>query len=280
MFDSQILHGDCLKLMRKMPGNSIDMVMCSPPYEDARTYGIDFRLKGPEWIQWAADRYLECNRICRGLVVWVVEGRTKNFKWSATPALLMAALHERGVQLRKPPIYRRVGIPGSGGNDWLRNDYEFCICSSKGRLPWADNTVMGHPPKFPPGGKPSHHTKSGRVSGDRDYKPPQKANPGNVIQCHGGGGHMGSKLAHENEAPFPEYLAEFFIRSFCPPNGIVLDCFSGSGTTAAVAAKFGRRFIAMDIRKEMCDLTRLRVEEARTESKRNLKGGETVKCRN
>lgn len=70
---------------------------------------------------------------------------------------------------------------------------------------------------------------------------------------------MGSKMAHENEAPFPEELAEFFIRSFCPPDGIVLDPFCGSGTTLAVAKKFGRDAIGIDIRQDQCDLSERRV---------------------
>jgi DNA modification methylase len=69
-------------------------------------------------------------------------------------------------------------------------------------------------------------------------------------------------LAHENEAPFPERLVEFFIRSFCPPGGIVLDCFSGSGTTAAVAAKTGRRYIGIDIRESQVALARRRLAGA------------------
>jgi DNA modification methylase len=269
-----ILQGDCLALMQEMPPNSVDLVLCSPPYEDARTYGIDFNLKDQAWIEWAMVRYLECVRVSKGLVVWVVEGKTKDFRWSATPVRLMAALHECGVKLRKPPIYQRIGISGSGGPDWLRNDYELCICSSKGKMPWSENTAMGHPPKFPPGGNHSHHSRDGRVNKPRlqregksrrvrTYTPPKIANPGNIIRCHGGKGHMGSNLAHENEAPFPARLAEFFIRSFCPPGGIVLDCFSGSGTTAAVAVKHARNFIAIDCRLEMCNLTRRRVEEAK-----------------
>ena len=72
---------------------------------------------------------------------------------------------------------------------------------------------------------------------------------------------MGSKLAHENEAPFPESLAEFFIKSFCPPEGIVLDPFSGSGTTAAVAYKNNRQFIGIDIRQSQVDLAYKRLDE-------------------
>ena len=270
---STIFEGDCLEVLRRMPDDSVDLVFCSPPYEDLRSYGIDFRLKGQAWVDWAVERYLECVRVCRGLVAWVVEGKTRKFRWSATPTLLMADLHRAGVSLRKPPIYGRVGIPGSGGPDWWRNDYESIVCSSKGKLPWSDNTATGHPPKFRPGGNPSHQSRDGRVNaprpqreGDtrrvRNYSPPKKANPGNVIKCHGGGGHMGSRLAHDNEAPFPEALVEPFVLSFCPPDGIVLDPFCGSGTTLAVSTKHGRRSIGIDLRDSQARLSRERVLES------------------
>jgi hypothetical protein len=288
--------GDCLELMRAMPDDSVDLVVTSPPYEDARTYGIDFRLKGQAWVDWAVERYLQCVRVSRGLVCWVVEGKTKNFRWSATPALMMADLHRAGVRLRKPPIFKRDGIPGSGGPDWLQNKYEFIVCSSKGKLPWSDNTAMGLPCKHKPGGAPSHRTKNGdrvgkmqraatepkakkflngemppgsklhtKNNGDamrvQCYVPPDLANPGNVIECVVGGGRMGSSLAHENEAPFPESLVEFFIRSFCPPGGTVLDPFCGSGTTLAVSLRHNRSCLGIDLRESQIELTQRRLEE-------------------
>lgn len=260
---NQIIQADCLEFMRTLPDKCIDLVMTSPPYESARTYGIGFSLAGQEWVDWAMPRYVECVRICRGLVCWVIEGRTKKFQWTATPAMLMADLHRAGVKLRKPPIYRRVGIPGSGGPDWLRNDYEFCVCASHGRLPWAANTEMGSPCKYPPGGDPSHRTENGdRVQGG--YNPPAIANPGNIIHCKVGGGAMGSPLAHKNEAPYPEALPEFFIRSFCPVGGIVFDPFSGSGTTASVAFQFRRRYLACDIRQSEVELSRHRLRETQS----------------
>ncbi|KAF1691554.1 site-specific DNA-methyltransferase [Pseudoxanthomonas jiangsuensis] len=45
----------------------------------------------------------------------------------------------------------------------------------------------------------------------------------------------------------PEQLLERIITAGCPVGGIVLDTFVGSGTTAVVAQKLGRRFIAADI---------------------------------
>lgn len=267
---------DCLNI--PLDDKSVDLVFCSPPYEAARTYNIDFKLKGQDWVDWAVPRFIECQRVCRGLVAWVIEGQTRKFRWSATPALFMADLHRAGVKLRKPPAYNRVGIPGSGGPDWLRNDYEFIVCASDGKLPWSDNKAMGSPCKWPIGGAMSNRTVDGqrrnaktgsRLHTKRDangmrqqtYRAPKIANPGNIIECKVGGGQMGSQLAHENEAPFPESLAEFFIRSFCPPDGTVCDPFSGSGTTAAVAKRLGRNFAAFDIRETQIELTGRRLAE-------------------
>lgn len=274
----RILHGDCLEVMKKLPDKSVDLVFCSPPYEAARTYGIDFNLRGQDWVDWCLPRFLECVRVCKGLVAWVVEGQTRQFRYSAAPILLMADLHRAGVKLRKPPLYVRDGIPGSGGPDWLKNKYEFVVCATGcGKLPWSDNTAMGHPPVFGPGGAPSHRRKDGsRANGSKTrtrraagnctaqiYKPPELANPGNLIDCGpGGGGHLGSNLAHENEAPFPESLPEFFIKSFCPPGGLVLDNFGGSGTTLAAAIKAGRRGVAIDVRESQVELMHRRCYEA------------------
>jgi hypothetical protein len=267
---AQFLLGDCASL--PFADKSIDLVFCSPPYEAARTYGIDFALKGQDWVDWAVPRYLECLRVCKGLVVWVVEGQTKKFRYSCTPVLLMAELHRLGVHVRKPPVYHRSGIPGSGGPDWWRNDWEWCVCATNGgRLPWSDNTACGEPCKCAPGGRlsnrhtdgtraNSHHGRSGELEttpdGVRGIRRKngslyvlEKANPGNVIKGSVGGGALGHKLAHDNEAPFPEWLAERFIKSFCPPGGKVLDPFSGSGTTACVAAKLGRFGVGIDIRE-------------------------------
>jgi len=262
MTTQKTISGDCLPILRKMPTDSVDLVFCSPPYEDARSYSIEFCLYGSAWVDWCLPRYLECVRVCRGLVCFVVDAKTRNYQWSPTPAILMTELHSRGVKLRKPPIYHRVGVPGSGGPDWWRNDYELIVCSSKGKLPWSDNTATGHAPKYPVGGRMRNRRKDGSRE-LQTYKLPAKSNPGNVVKCIVGGGVLGSKLAHLNEAPFPELLVEPFIRSFCPPGGIVLDPFCGSGTTLAVATRLGRSSIGIDLRKDQTALTRKRIKEAK-----------------
>lgn len=269
----QIIHGDCLETLKEFPDDHFDLCITSPPYEAARLYGeLEFKFKGQEYIDWAIARYAECYRVTKGLVAWVIEGQTRNFQWSATPAILMADLHRRGIRLRKPPVFHRVGIPGSGGREWLRNDYEFIICASKGKLPWADNTACGSPPKYPVGGDMSYRLQDGSRRNDRTYKmrdgdefrrkrysEPPLCNPGNVIHCAVGGGKMGSPLAHENEAPFPEKLVEFFVKSFCPPGGRIIDPFGGSGTTGAVAARLGREATLIELRASQVEIAKRRI---------------------
>ncbi len=66
-------------------------------------------------------------------------------------------------------------------------------------------------------------------------------------------------MAHENEAPFAEGLPEFFIRSYAAPGSVVIDPFSGSGTTGAVAVRFGRKYLGCDVRDSQVELSRRRI---------------------
>ncbi len=57
----------------------------------------------------------------------------------------------------------------------------------------------------------------------------------------------------------PEALLERIIRASSDPDALVLDCFCGSGTTAAVAEKLGRRWIAADLGRFAIATTRKRL---------------------
>lgn len=313
-----VVCGDAIEMAAQLPDDSVDLLVTSPPYEKCRTYGLaDEMPSGEEWVAWMVKVIAAWAPKVKGLMAINCEGQTRGFRYSCVPFLLTADLHRTGFNLRKPVAFRRVGIPGSGGPDWLRNDWEPVICITRpGKLPWSDNTACGHTPKWAPGGEMSHRQSSGaRVNqwghpiasgatvvdeggsvtckgkrpshriatkgsknGDTvngEYVPPAIANPGNVLQrtytaeevaelmgetadvlgLNVGGGAMGDDLAHLNEAPFPEGLPDFFIRSFCPPGGLVADCFCGSGTTAKVAVENRRRFFGADIRQSQVDLT-------------------------
>jgi DNA modification methylase len=201
---------DALAWLAALPERSMDLCMFSPPYEAKRSYGINFNLRGQDWVDWMVKVMQACLRVCKGLVACVCDGSTSKYRWSAVPSLLEADLHRAGVNLRNPIIYHRKGICGSGGPDWLRGDCEHIVCATHGgRLPWSDNVAMGNPPKYAPGGEISHRTQDGsRINGKKrlgrgtckgtegspkgavmyrldpaGYRPPKIANPGNLVKC-------------------------------------------------------------------------------------------------
>lgn len=273
---------DVLEWLPTLPDDSLDLLFTSPPYMGARTYGIGFDLDAEEWAAWMLQVVRVASPKVKGLIAVNCEGQTEAYAYQPAPFLFAADLYRAGFNLRKPPVFHRVGIPGSGGPDWLRNDWEPIVCVTRpGKLPWSDNTACGHAPKWAPGGEMSYRgvdgeRKNGRATGWRRdkrvkdqgrtsddvqrYIPPDIANPGNVVAVTVGGGRMGHPIARDNEAPFPLKLAEFFVLSFCPPGGVVCDPFSGSGTTAHAAYVHGRRFVGCDVRESQIELVRRRLE--------------------
>src|SRR5690625_1866864 len=57
----------------------------------------------------------------------------------------------------------------------------------------------------------------------------------------------------------PEKLLERIITASCPEGGVVADFFSGSGTTAAVAERIGRKWVVSDVGKSSVMVTRKRL---------------------
>jgi len=67
-------------------------------------------------------------------------------------------------------------------------------------------------------------------------------------------------------AVYPEDLCKIPILATCPLNGIVLDPFSGSGTTSLVALKLKRKSIGIDISEEYIEFSKERINEYKHEN--------------
>jgi hypothetical protein len=122
----QLLHGDCLEVMRGMPTGHVSLCFTSPPYEDARTYGVGFKLKGQGWVDWMAPRVVEMCRVTAGLVFVNAAGKVSKFRYSPVMEWLVADLTRvHGLVCGPAPyVFHRVGIPGSGGPHYHRRDWE------------------------------------------------------------------------------------------------------------------------------------------------------------
>ena len=82
----------------------------------------------------------------------------------------------------------------------------------------------------------------------------------------------------------PVKLLERVVGLSCPPGGLVLDCFMGSGTTAEAAERLGRRWIGIDNGKYAIHLTRKRLiqlhGEPKPPDKAHCEYVECAKCSN
>lgn len=67
------------------------------------------------------------------------------------------------------------------------------------------------------------------------------------------------KTSESHFATFPKELPYRIIKAFCPENGVVLDCFAGSGTTGVAAEMLGRNFILIELNKEYIEIIKRRI---------------------
>lgn len=126
----------------------------------------------------------------------------------------------------------------------------------------------------------SFHGTSGKISG----RAKELQDKGWYIFKSGSKGSLPSdiwRIAPEDTwrkdahyAVFPEELLRIPILSTCPEGGIVLDPFSGTGSTVCAAVRLGRRGIGFDISREYTETAGRRLKQACGERIQN--GGKIV----
>ena len=126
----QLLHGDCLELMKDMQDSYVDLAVTSPPYDNLRTYNGNIS-------QWSFEKFQEIAkelyRITKkgGVVVWVVGDAT--IKGSETGTSFRQALYfkEIGFNLHDTMIYQKNSLPMN--HNRYEQDFEYMFILSKGK---------------------------------------------------------------------------------------------------------------------------------------------------
>ena len=254
---NKIIHGDAVEIMKTLPNNSIDLIVTSPPYDGIRKYnGFNYDLH-------ATGK--ELYRILKngGIAVMVIQDQTKNFGKTLTSFRTIVDWCDNvGFKLFETVIYKKYGAEGAWWNKRFRVDHEYMPIFLKGDRPQYFNK---EPLKIPSkhGGKTMTGGGTRLTNGIRIATRSITINP---MKCRGTIWEYmtagdGTRLKHKHPATFPDKLPYDFIQCFCPPNGVVLDPFIGSGTTALAAIKLERNYIGIDISKEYCELSQRRIKE-------------------
>lgn len=251
----ELIHGDCLEVMRGTPDNLIDLTVTSPPYDNLRSYNDSLDWGPHVWEPAIKNLY----RLSRpgGVLVWIVNDAT--IGGSETGTSFRQALHamECGFNLHDTMIWEKSGPPKNHNRyePW----FEYMFVFSKG-APRTWNPIkrkklyMDKRNKKNMGRNADGSLINGFAnSGLEDTIIPNIWKVPNIVSTDKTGGHP---------APFPGDIAKRHIISWSNPGDIVLDCFAGSGTTGEACHLTGRRFIGIEKDAEYFQIAKKRIEQA------------------
>lgn len=257
----KLICGDCLDVMKKIPNDSINLTVTSPPYDSIRTYNGNIE-------QWSFEKFKdiakELYRITKkgGVVVWVVGDQT--IKGSETGTSFKQALYfmDIGFNLHDTMIYRKKNPTPMRGMRY-QSCFEYMFVFSKGK-PSTFNPIMVEK-KYMESRKSKQYNK--KVDGEqivREYHATSNTKPKDNIWEYSVGlyNSTSDKIAFEHPAVFPEQLALDHIKSWSNEGDIVLDPFVGSGTTGKMAVLSNRNFIGIDLDENYLNIARQRIENA------------------
>jgi len=236
-----------------MPDGCVDLVVTSPPYDDLRTYG------GHDW-----DFYGVAWHLCRllkpgGVVVWVVGDATKD--GSETGTSMRQALHfqQMGLNIHDTMVFQKKGVGACGSNLAYWQQWEYSLVLSKGKPKSVNRIADVKNSTYGTSRNPSNKMKKLGTRVSRKTKIKEYGIRTNVWQYNVGNVAAGDQTNHP--APFPEDLANDHIKSWSNKGDLVLDPFSGSGTTCKMACLLERDFIDIEVNKEYCDDSVKRIGE-------------------
>lgn len=245
--------GDSKKELKKLPDNSVDLIVTSPPYADQRksTYGGIHADKYVEWFLPISEQLLRVLKPTGTFVLNIKEKVIEGERSTYVMELIIAMRKQGWIWTEEFIWHKKNSFPGKWPNrfrdSWERllqfnKDKHFAMYQEEVMVPmgdWAKTRLK----KLSDTDKIRDNSKVGSGFGknisnwvDRD-----KAYPTNVL-------HLATECNNKNHsAAFPQELPEWFIKLFTKENDTVLDPFMGSGTTLSVANRMKRNSIGIEI---------------------------------
>lgn len=247
---NQIVCGDSLSVMKNIPSESIDLVVTSPPYNLKNSTGNGMKDgRGGKWENAALVKGYSHHDDCmphEEYVKWQRDCLTEMFRLIKDDGAIFYNHKWRVqgglLQDRKDII---EGFPVRQIIIWQRN-----------------GGINFNPGYFLPTYEVIYLIVKSK------FKLAPKSNKyGDVWQ-------FGQELKNTHPAPFPVKLID---RIICSTNSqLILDPFSGSGTTAVVAQENKRQFIGIDLSPEYCEMARQRLDRNKVQSELSYKRQKSI----
>jgi site-specific DNA-methyltransferase (adenine-specific)/site-specific DNA-methyltransferase (cytosine-N4-specific) len=245
--------GDCRNKLKKIPDDSVDLIVTSPPYADQRksTYG---GINVDEYVDWFLPVSEELLRVLKptGTFILNIKEKVIDGERSTYVMELILEMKKQGWLWTEEFIWHKKNcFPGKWSNRfrdaWERllqfnKNKKFNMYQDAVKIPvgdWAKNRLKN----LSETDKIRDNAKNGSGFGKNisHWIGREMVYPTNVI-------HLSTECNNKNHsAAFPRELPEWFIRLFTQENDTVLDPFMGSGTTIEVANRMKRNAIGIEI---------------------------------
>ncbi len=241
----QLYLGDSLIWLRSLKSESVDLVFADPPYNIKKADWDDFE-SHEHYVSWSRQWIEEAARILKDTGTLYVCGFSEilaDVKVAAMPLF-------KGCRWIVWHYKNKANL----GSDWgrshesilhFRKSRNFTFNIDDVRIPYGAHTL-----KYPshPQAETSQYGNNGNGKDRENWIPnPKGAKPKDVIDipttCNG----MGEKTPHPTQKP--EELLRKLVLASSNPGDLIVDPFSGSGTTAVVAEQLGRRWHVCDSNK-------------------------------
>jgi len=237
---NKIICGDCLEIMRQMPDKCIDLVVTSPPYNLKNSTGNGMKDgRGGKWSNASLingyshyndnmphDEYVKWQKECLTEMLRLIKDDGAIF-YNHKWRVQGGLLQDRQDIVSDFPVRQIIIWRRKGGINFNPGYF----------LPTYEVIYLIAKPKF---------------------KLAPKAN------AHGDVWEFTQEMNNEHPAPFPVALIDRIISSTTAQ--IILDPFSGSGTTAIVAMGLNRNFIGIEISPDYCEISEGRLERNKKHS--------------
>lgn len=174
------------------------------------------------------------------------------------------ALQADGWYLRSDIIWAKKNCMPESVSDRPTKAHEYIFLLSKSpsyyydadaiRTPHAETSLKRVEKPFRTSAAVDGRAVNGRTDGDMSqFCHPKGANKRTVW-------HVATQPFPEAHfATYPEKLVEPCVLAGCPVGGTVLDPFTGSGTTGAVACRLGRNFVGVELNPEYAEMAERRI---------------------
>jgi site-specific DNA-methyltransferase (adenine-specific) len=240
----ELYHGDCLEVMKNIPDNEVDLVLCDLPYGTTECKWDKFIDNKSMWEHY--NRVLkESGNILlfasQPFTTKLIESNPKMFRyeiiWIKTRPTGFANANYRPMKKHENIlIFTKASTSTAGNNHATYNPQGLIECERK-----VKRTSRGYQGE-------RQNSKDEYVSKFTNY-------PTSIVEFPSEG-----KTVHPTQKPVD--LLEYLIKTYSNEGEVVLDNCMGSGSTGVACVNTNRKFIGIELDEKYFEVAKERIEDA------------------